>query len=92
MTKMELELIAAADKLNLKDAVDTTAENVLNYFKDVFGVETNGFDKKVMLDFIADAVLFAYKTGADTTEAIMKDPIDAGEIVDAEFTIIEVVQ
>lgn len=92
MTKMELELIAAADKLDLKDAICTTAENVVNYFKDVFGVEPNAFDMNVILDLIADAVMFAYKTGADTTEAIMKDPIDVGEIVDAEFTIIEAVQ
>lgn len=90
MTKMELELIAAADKLDLKDAICTTAENVLNYFKDVFGVETNSFDEKVMLDFIADAVLFAYKTGMDTGEAIVKSQAPEGEIVDAEFTIVEV--
>lgn len=90
MTKIELELIAAADKLDLKDATYTTAENVVSYFKDVFGVEPNAFDMNVILDLIADAVMFAYKTGADTTEAIMKDPIDVGEIVDAEFTIVEV--
>jgi hypothetical protein len=89
---MELELIAAADKLDLKDATFTTAENVVNYFKDVFGVEPNAFDMNVILDLIADAVMFAYKTGADTTEAIVNDPVEAGEIVDAEFTIIEVVQ
>jgi hypothetical protein len=72
----------------LNAVANATVENVLTYFNDIFGVETNDFDKIVMFNFITEAVMLAYKTGVATTEPSAL--IDEGEIVDAEFTIVEV--
>lgn len=81
-------ILTSADKVRLNMVVNTTAESILTYFNDIFGVETNDFDKIVMFNFITEAVMLAYKTGVAITEP--STLMDESEIVDAEFTIVEV--
>ena len=90
MTIAELEMLKQADKLELKFASYLTVEKIANYFSDVFDVDVNEADMSVLLDFVAEAVLCGYKTGSDTTEAIIKDGVQPGETIDVEFAVIEV--
>lgn len=91
MTNEELELLKQADILEVKGATYQTVEKIVNYFVDVFDVDVNEADMNVLLDFVAKAVMYGYKVGSDTTEAIMKDarkPV--GEVIDVDFIAVEV--
>ena len=91
MTNEELELLKQADILEVKDATYRTVEKIVNYFADVFDVDVNEADMNVLLDFVAQAVMYGYKCGSDTTEAIMKDAkAPAGEVIDVDFIVVEV--
>lgn len=90
MTNEELKMLKAADTLDLRSNVQTTAEMIVDYFRGVFDIKVEEMDEDVVLDIISKSVLSAYKTGSDTTEALVKDEVGQTEIIDAEFTIIEV--
>ena len=91
MTNEELELLKQADILEVKDATYQTVEKIVNYFADVFDVDVNEADINVLLDFVAQAVMYGYKCGSDTTEAIMKDAqMPVGEVIDVDFIVLEV--
>jgi len=91
MTNAELELLKQADILEVKDVTYQTVEKIVNYFADVFDVDVNEADMNVLLDFVAQAVMYGYKCGSDTTEAIMKDAqMPVGEVIDVDFIVLEV--
>ena len=91
MTNAELELLKKSDALDLQAATYKTTEKVINYLSDIYDINIEDRDAAVILNLVAQAVMCGYKTGADTGEVIAKDVSQPGEIIDVEFTVIEVV-
>lgn len=74
MTKTELDIMVRTDCQELKSTCWKVTEDIVRFL----GPPKDQIDEdvEVILDLVAQAMLYAYKLGSDSTEAVINDRLE----------------